>query len=287
MIKLELLDAKPEKNEKTLNLSVSKLKTFLSCKAKFKFAYIEKLPQKDKDFTIFGKFLHDILENFHKIYAKNECQALHIVMQQSWSESKEKYLEKLTPEQIKEAWQYCLEYLKIQADLLKSNKMPKFLCAEKEFNLNINDTILLSGFIDKVEQDQDEIIHVSDYKTSKSKKFLASDFFQLKTYGLILALEKPNIKKIRCSYIMIKHNFEYLTKEFSVEELMEVPKYYLENSLLIKQEAAYKPQTSILCNWCDYLDNCVDGSKFSANLANKQSKNFYIEGALTDWNQIK
>jgi RecB family exonuclease len=287
MIKLELLDTKPEKNENTLNLSVSKLKTFLSCKAKFKFSYIEKLPQKDKDFTIFGKFLHDILESFHKIYVTDEFQPLNKVMQKSWNASREKYKDKVTDEQLKEAWNYCLEYLKIQAELIANNKMPKFLSAEKEFNLNINDTILLSGFIDKVERDQDNVIHVSDYKTSKSKKFLASDFFQLKTYGLILALENPEIKTVRCSYIMIKHNFEYLTQEFSVDELMEVPKYYLENSLLIKKESAYKPSTSILCNWCDYLENCVDGSKFSANLANKQSKNFYVEGALTDWNQIK
>jgi DNA-binding protein YbaB len=46
-------------------LSVSKAKTFEDCKAKYKFSYIEKLPKKDWDFHVFGKFLHAILEEFH------------------------------------------------------------------------------------------------------------------------------------------------------------------------------------------------------------------------------
>lgn len=285
-MKLELLDLKPAKNENVLNLSVSKLKTFLSCKAKYKFSYIEKLPQKDHDYTIFGKFIHDILEGFHKIYVQEPETPLNVIMKKSWSLSKEKYYEKLNDAQLMEAWNYCAEYLVLQAKLIKENKMPKFLYAEKEFNLNINDFILLSGFIDKVEQDVDDVLHVSDYKTSKSKKFLKEDFFQLKTYGLVMALEMPHIKKVRCSYIMIKHNFEYITKEYTIDELMEIPTYFVNNASLILKEQGYKPSTSILCNWCDYLDNCTDGSRFVSNLAKKQSGPA-LEGPITDWSQIK
>src|SRR5690606_31482366 len=46
-------------------LSVSKVKTFDSCAAKFKYSYIEKLPKKEWDFHVFGTFCHDTLENFH------------------------------------------------------------------------------------------------------------------------------------------------------------------------------------------------------------------------------
>lgn len=283
---LELLESKPEKKDEVLNLSVSKLKTFLSCKAKYKFSYIEKLPSKDREYTIFGKFIHDILEGFHKLYNQDNTLPLNKIMQLSWNTSKEKYLEKLTTEQLREAWDYCFQYLKMQSSLIKENKLPKFIAAEKEFNLNINNKILLSGFIDKVELDPDGILHVSDYKTSKSKKFLQSDFFQLKTYGLIMALENPGLEKVRCSYIMIKHNFEYITKEYSVDELMEIPTYYVNNSSLILKEQGFKPSTSILCNWCDYLENCSDGSRFVANLAKKQSANSFIEGEITDWSQI-
>lgn len=285
-MKLELLDIKPEKNENVLNLSVSKLKTFLSCKAKYKFSYIEKLPAKEREYTIFGKFIHDILENFHKYYTKDPEVPLNMIMKSSWDDSKKKYNEKLTQNQLLEAWNYCFEYLKIQADLIKQNKLPKFIAAEKEFNLNINDKILLSGFIDKVEIDPDGVFHVSDYKTSKSKKFLKSDFFQLKTYGLIMALENTNIKKVRCSYIMIKHNFEYLTEEYTADQLMEIPTYYINNSSLILKEQGFKPSTSILCNWCDYLENCADGSRFVANLAKKQSSNSFLEGEISNWGQI-
>ncbi|MFW9879543.1 MAG: PD-(D/E)XK nuclease family protein, partial [Candidatus Thorarchaeota archaeon] len=54
-----------------ITLSVSKAKTFDEaadggCKKKFKFNYLDKLPRIDQDFHVFGKFLHQILENFHR-----------------------------------------------------------------------------------------------------------------------------------------------------------------------------------------------------------------------------
>ena len=47
-----------------LRISVSKAKTFDGCKKKFDFCYVQKLPRKDWDFHIFGKFCHSVLETF-------------------------------------------------------------------------------------------------------------------------------------------------------------------------------------------------------------------------------
>jgi hypothetical protein len=60
-----ILNSKEDSNL-NFNISVSKGKTFDACRRKFKFCYIEKLPRIDRDFHIFGKFLHFCLEYFHK-----------------------------------------------------------------------------------------------------------------------------------------------------------------------------------------------------------------------------
>jgi ATP-dependent helicase/DNAse subunit B len=69
-----LLDSSKEKPKLDLSLSVSKAKTFDDCKAKYKFCYIQKLPRIDRDFHIFGKFLHSTLESFHKTIIQNPEQ---------------------------------------------------------------------------------------------------------------------------------------------------------------------------------------------------------------------
>ena len=69
----------PDKPDE-FRVSVSKTKTFLDCKAKFKFCYVEKLPRKDWDFHIFGKFCHSVLEEFHKTYMEGCLLPYNMVM---------------------------------------------------------------------------------------------------------------------------------------------------------------------------------------------------------------
>src|SRR5258708_26782073 len=81
---------------------------------------------------------------------------------------------------------------------------------EKNFTIEINSYVKLTGMIDRIQKDKDNIIHVMDYKTIKHKKYLKNENFQLLTYAYALLMEDPTIEKIRCSYILLRHKFEYL-----------------------------------------------------------------------------
>lgn len=266
-----LLDSKPDKNNNVLNLSVSKLKTFEDCKAKFKFSYIDKLPKKEWEFHAFGKFLHAVLEYFHLQLRDNPDQPLNLIMKDSYSKAKQAYESKLSKEKIKEIWDLCFVYLKNISEQRKNNLLPDFLAAEKEFNINIENTILLNGFIDKIQLDPDKVLHVADYKTSKNDNYLKNDFFQLKTYAYVMFLSDPSLKKVRTSYVMARMNFKEVSREFTLDDVKEVEDYFLEKAALMRAENAYKPKTSRLCNFCDYLESCPEGSKFIASIAPKQN----------------
>jgi CRISPR/Cas system-associated exonuclease Cas4 (RecB family) len=253
-----LLSSKDESNT-DLSLSVSKAKTFDDCKAKYKFCYIEKLPRIERDFHTFGKFLHQILENFHRtlIESPSRRDDWRLVMNEAWDAAYKEYEDKITGNQYKEAKQIVDEY----RDILGEDGLPNVIAVEKPFYINLNDKVLLNGFIDRIQIDKDGIIHVADYKTTKDPKYLR-DFFQLITYCYVLCLEDPSITRIRASFILLRHSFDYITQEFTREEVISVAEKFLKYASNIEEEKLWRPNPQFLCKYCDYLEHCKSGHDY-------------------------
>ncbi len=246
-------------------VSVSKTKTFLDCKAKFKFCYVEKLPRKDWDFHIFGKFCHSVLEEFHKAYMEGCLLPYNVVMGDSFKKALAEYKDKMTAEQRKDCWAIIDKYLrKIQTE--KNNGITaNVIGVEKRFELAVGENIILNGAIDRIQIDDDGVIHVGDYKTVKNKKYLKNDFFQLLTYAFVIMSEDPTIQKVRGSYILLRYDFEYITTEFTREEVMGVQDKYIDYVNQMLTEKDFKPNPTALCNFCDYQNNCPEGKTKAFN----------------------
>src|SRR4051812_7002227 len=208
-----IISARPEE-PLDLNLSVSKVKTFKDCAAKFRFQYIEKLPRKDWDHHIFGKFLHEILENFHKAIINGNTDPFHILLTECFKMATENWKDKITKDQKKESWDILNVYLKQITDQKAKKTLPNVIHVEKEFYVDIDGKILLNGFIDRVQIDPDGVLHEADYKTTKNKRYL-KDYFQLLTYAFVLCLEDPSLQKVRASYTLLRHDFQNITKEYT------------------------------------------------------------------------
>jgi len=277
-----LLSEKPEKKDGVLPLSVSKIKTFKDCPAKYRFSYIEKLPSKETDYLIFGKFVHEVLENFHKTYLDPQLplfqQKHHVVMGSCFNFSYENWKSKLTKEQKEKAFEICGLYLKQLSENIKNKIQPEILAVEEEFFISIDDKILLTGLIDRVQMDPDGVLHVADYKTSNSITSLKKDFLQLLTYAFVKCLQNPELKKVRTSYILLKHDLKSIVKEFDVEEIMKVENSILEYADKINKEKLYRPVITPLCNWCSFqVEHCEEGRKV---IPNPKSPNYE---ALIAW----
>lgn len=242
-----------------MTLSVSKAKTFESCKAKFKYCYMDKLPRIDRDFHIFGKYLHQILENFHRELIEKPERKLewHNVMKEAWDSAYAEYSEQLTGLQVKDAQAMINEYNAI----LEEDGLPNVTYVEKVFYINLNNKVLLNGFIDRIQIDPDGIIHVADYKTTKDPKYL-EDFFQLLTYCYALMLEDPKIERVRASFILLRHSFDYITQEFTRDEVIHVAEKFLKTAYAIDDEKLWRPNPQFLCKYCDYLEHCSEGKGF-------------------------
>lgn len=249
-----------------LRLSVSKTKTFLDCKAKFKYCYIEKLPRKDWDFHIFGKFCHLVLESFHQAYLEHNSQEpYNIEMGKAYKIALAEYKDKMTPEMKKECWGIIDQYLRIVTNDKKNNLSANVIAVEKKFDFEVSENLVLNGMIDRIQMDADNVLHVADYKTTKNKKYLKDDWFQLLTYAYVMLREDPSIKKVRASYILLRHNFEYITTEFNRKDILKVKDKYIEYAHQMMTEKDFKPNPTMLCNYCDYLQVCPEGKTKAFN----------------------
>jgi putative RecB family exonuclease len=248
-----------EAYEGDLTLSVSKSKTFADCKAKFKFSYIEKLPRKDWDFHIFGKFLHEVLEVFHRgiIDQPSRAENWKRWLKSCWADCRVHWENQMTKSQIAEARDIIDTY----EDILKEEGIPNVIGVEKAFYINLDNRVLLNGFIDRIQLDDDGMLHVADYKTTKQKKYL-KDFFQLMTYAYALMVEDPELERVRASFVLLRHDFDYLTEEYRREDVMSIADKFIEYADSIGQEKLWRPTPQFLCKFCDYREQCNAGTDY-------------------------
>ena len=274
LIKGKFLTVIPENTSDFLKLSVSKVKTFKSCKAKFFFSYIKKLPKKEWEFQVFGSFLHEVLERFEQSILDGCKDADNLILtkvfkdtlngepfKDSPKEDMTVWKDKLKPEQKTECKEILSNFLELRKVQKLNNSLPTVIQTEKPFNINLDGKILLNGYIDLLQRDVDGVLHVADYKTSKDSKYLKKDFMQLKTYAYALCLEDPTLEKVRASYVMLRQNFNLITIEFTREDVMSSEDEFLEFAKEIEDEKLYRPTTSPLCKYCDYLNHCDDGKR--------------------------
>jgi len=259
-ITAEIVESKKESsalNNGGIALSVSKAKTFDECKAKYKYTYIQKLPRKEWDFHVFGQFVHEILERYHKV--DSDQIDPDTIMTNCFQESLKSFDGKLSQAQKNEAFEIIKKYLvKIKSPV---ESPVNVVNVEKSFFIDVGGSVLLNGFIDRVQIDPDGIVHVADYKTTKNKKYV-NDFFQLLTYAFVLMTEDDSLNKVRASYILVRHDFEYITKEFHRDEVMGVSKKFIDFASQIREEKLWEPSPRFLCKFCDHLDICKEGKSY-------------------------
>lgn len=242
-----------------LRVSVSKTKTFAQCKKQYEFNYIHKLPKKEWDHHVFGKFCHRVLEVFHTTYIEGCLLPYNTVMTDAFKVAWSEYKDKMTPEMKKDCWDIIDKYLRLVVKDKKNNLPANVIACEKRFELPLTDNIILNGAIDRIQLDADNVVHVADYKTVKNKRYLKNDWFQLLTYAYVIVSEDPSVKKVRASYVLLRHDFEYITTEFDVEQIMGVKDQYIKYAEQMLAETEFPPTPSALCNYCDFLEHCPAG----------------------------
>lgn len=161
-------------------LSHSSISMYQECPQKYKFKYVDKIPEKPRHYFSFGKSIHTALEFFYGVKALPAP-----TLEQVFAHYKDKWLSEGYKDQAHEA-QLFEEGKTMIAGFYKKHiedyHIPFFV--EYGFNLAV-EGVPVVGFIDRVDKRPDGKLVILDYKTGKkSEQSLNSAEAQLTMYQM-------------------------------------------------------------------------------------------------------
>lgn len=251
---------------RVIKLSATRISSFLRCKKKYWFSYVERLPKLANPAFRLGLACHEALEVAGDIWLKGGPDK-----------------EEFTKEEVKEIMAYYDKIsiregieeheVHVEGKVLVKNRLGSFklgkrvISLEKPFgfpkcdcpDLKTTQGIPLIGAIDKVVELDDDTLVIIDYKTSKTAPTpdqLREDL-QLSLYDLVADLLWPGYERVILCLDMLKSEpvFTYRTprqrEEFN-NYLTEVHKQMSE----LKEEKNATASLNIFCPWCDFKDYC-------------------------------
>jgi len=225
--------------------SATRLKTFLTCKRKYYYTYIEKLKPKEDDELNEGRFLHKVLENLFK--EKDSYTSLD-ELKSNFDRLLDTLLEYNTPKiaYSKLLWKAKMEKF-LEAQIYHFKAGWRVVEREKQIIGNIGG-INFRGIVDRI--DQDEVgTFVLDYKSgsitdaNRVKNLEKLSDFQMSIYSEIL---KETYRHMNLYFVEIFNG-----KTTEITELEEKTK------LLYEIIGELREMNSVVAEKCENVSSCV------------------------------
>jgi len=237
--------------------SASRLKSYLECKRKYYYRYIENIEAKKEEELIEGLFLHKLLEHLFKqknSYGSKEEMGLEIG----------KLLDKLLPQDDpKTAYRKLLWKEKLQGFVEKQIEHFKadwrVAEREKEFHTQIGG-LRFKGRIDRIDQNATDTL-VLDYKSgstkeaNRTKNLEKLSDFQMSIYHAMLSGKYQNIS---LAFVKILENGE-MEEITALEEKNERLAEVIVELKQTKSFVAQKTEDMQKCKYCEFALMCNRG----------------------------
>lgn len=245
---------------KNIKMSATRIGTFLQCKLKYWYNYVDRLPKVPSPAFRLGIAVHESLELAGQIWKKKE---------KFTKTDKKKIIDEYIEVSIREGIEdptIHKEGIKLVSQRLEDFDHGKIIALEKTFGYNdetseqiiTDEGVELIGAIDKtLELDEDTLLIV-DYKTSKTAPtvYQLKEDPQLSIYNLAASKLWPNYKRIILSLDMLRSDILYTYRtEAEKVEFSEYLKVMHDQMVALKKKDA-KALLNIFCPWCDYKEYC-------------------------------
>ncbi len=232
-------------------LSHSSISLYEECPQKYKFRYIDKIPEKPKHFFSFGSSVHEALEFFYgvKTLPAPSLEAVLSYYREHWISAGYK-------DNVQEQ-----EYFADGEDILKrfyqkhiaDFQIPFFV--EYKFDFKV-DGVPITGRIDRIDKTPDGKLSVTDYKTGKAleKERVLTDG-QLTLYQ-IACEELLGAPVSRLSFYHLPTLKEQVIERHTEEIVSDLRKKITRVASSISKELFEPSPSEQRCRWCDYKPLC-------------------------------
>jgi len=241
-----------------VNTSFSALDSFRVCPLKYKYSAIDKIRSgKKSPEAVFGSVIHSTMQFIHtgSFVLPTQKEALNH-FSQKWNSD-------VFENEFQERSAFA-QGIKIIQNYYKKNNPADFQIIDLESRFSVDlkekkEVHLISGIIDRIDK-TDDGFEIIDYKTSNKlpAQNYVDDNLQLLIYLLAFLKRYPKLsktpEKIKLSLYFLKHGTKLSTTK-TLSQLEEEKAKIFDLFEEIKS-SNFEPQTSPLCNWCDYQEIC-------------------------------
>ncbi len=236
-----------------LRLSFTRIDTFRSCPLRYRFQYVDRLPQRPAPALSFGTSLHAVLEWLHdrKVPEPPPLEAVLDALRERWDSTG--YAEVEREEQYR-AYEHARRVLAAYHARIEREGLVTPVATEAWFELPFGDVTVV-GAIDRVDADAAGGLHVIDYKTNRKARSRVEVAASLQLSIYALAVEHLYGRSPRT--VALDFLLPGVVVRVPVEDLDldAVPRVVAETAARIRAGES-EPRPTRLCDWCDYRDAC-------------------------------
>ena len=242
-----------------MQLSYSRLATFINCGLLYRLRYIEKIPARPKPHLAFGRILHSTLDKFYSLHTDSPSfDDLSKIYKGYWKVGSQAY---------NKHYAKGLGILKRYYDL-NAGSYHNAVYVEQPFEIPINGHTL-AGRLDRVDRVHIDDYEIIDYKAAKRippQAEVDADL-QLGIYALAFKLTTGKLPLL--SFYFLPDNVKVTTRR--TED--DIGRLKAGLDAIVKRlmnGENFLPQESIECKCCDYKVYCPLKTKDPLEIPNRQ-----------------
>lgn len=241
------------------SVSPYKIDVFDTCPFKYKCVYIDRVAdkyEKPKPYLTMGSHIHNALKDYYDLFKKGERsrEALEKRLRERWTENRKGFIDKSDENR----WgTKALNMVRVFEASEYSKREPELL--EDYYDAVVDGEFKINGRIDRADE-EDEGLHVIDYKTGKSDA--ERNNLQLLLYAFIVQ-NHARRQVTKASFWYLSDN-TFHSIEPDEEDLRVVVDGVREKVKIMKAERDFKPKVNKFCKYCDFFEICPARDKIES-----------------------
>ncbi len=228
------------------------LKTYKDCPQRYKFIYIDQLQSKFKvakpEFTM-GQHVHTALKKLLADVPQQQRtpEKAREILKRVWTTNRSGF------DSREQEAQYGKRALTMLETFLQAGQANKTIQLEHNIQYLITDGLMLSGRVDRLDQDEGGMVQLIDYKTGQFNPEYV-DRGQLAIYS-VLVVKGMNLPIISASYWYLEQN-QFVSYQPSDSDISIIIDEVIRQAEYIQADQQFPARPSVACSWCEFIDIC-------------------------------
>jgi CRISPR/Cas system-associated exonuclease Cas4 (RecB family) len=230
-------------------ISALKVRVFDSCRLRYRYQYVDRIPARLRPGDTAGSLVHRILcDFFSKVRPEERArERLLLMFSEGWEALSSRYRKMPGVDGLREAGVRQLENFAQRHDLRAAPFM-----VEPYFQVEIEPGITLFGRLDRIDEEPDGTLHIIDYKTGEQPDEV--DPGQLRLYA-IMTEEKLGRTVSRASFWYLDDG-QVWTMDLSADDKAQARAELLATAEVMTTVDDFPPTIGPHCGHCPYLYAC-------------------------------